>query len=361
MGKSVLFYNKKGIEILGIVTLIIAEERSVLEAMKQLDATAKQILLVADNNKLKAIITDGDIRRHLLRGGKLEDKVKDIANYNPRFIYEKDKDHSREIMRKWSILSLPVLNEKREIQSIVFVHDYEIGRNRSVNVPVVIMAGGLGTRLYPYTKILPKPLIPIGEIPITEHIINYFMEYHCNEFHLIVNHKKNMIKAYFNETEKDYNLEFHDESMPLGTGGGLSLLKGKVGNTFFLTNCDVLIRANYKEIYDFHKQNGNMITIVAAYKHFTIPYGIINLGGKGEIDTMIEKPEYSILTNTGFYVVESEVLDSIEDDKAIGFPDIIERQRELGEKIGVFPVSEKCWLDMGQLEELEEMRKELGV
>jgi len=347
--------------ILDIETLLIAEERSVLEAMKQLDATARQILLVAENNKLKAIITDGDIRRHLLSGGKLEDKVKDIANYNPRFIYEKDKDNSRELMKKWSILSLPVVNEKLEIQSVVFVHDYEIGRNHSVNAPVVIMAGGLGTRLHPYTKILPKPLIPIGEIPITEHIINRFMEHECNEFHLIVNHKKNMIKAYFSEVEKDYKIEFHDEDIPLGTGGGLRLLKGKVETTFFLTNCDVLIRANYKEIYDFHKQNRNMITIVAAYKHLTIPYGIINMDSNGEIATMIEKPEYSFLINTGFYVVEPEVVNRLEDDKTIGFPEIIEQQKSLGEKIGVFPVSERCWLDMGQLEELEEMRKELGV
>ncbi|WP_348982317.1 sugar phosphate nucleotidyltransferase [Desulfosporosinus sp. FKB] len=347
--------------ILDIETLLIHEERSVREAMKQIDVTARQILLVVKNNILKAIITDGDVRRHLLRGGKLEDKVKDIANYNPRYIHEKDKDNYREYMKKWSILSLPVVNERLEIQSIVFLNDYEIGRNHSVGAPVVIMAGGLGTRLYPYTKILPKPLIPIGELPITEHIINRFMEFECNEFHLIVNHKKNMIKAYFSEIEKVYKLEFHDEDRPLGTGGGLSLLKGKMKTSFFLTNCDVIIRANYKEIYDYHKQNGNIITIVAAYKHFSIPYGIINLNTNGEIDTMLEKPEYSFLTNTGFYVVEPEVVDKLENDKDIGFPDIIEQQKGLGRKIGVFPVSEKCWLDMGQFETLEEMRKELEV
>jgi len=344
---------------LNIETLFITENQSVLEAMKQIDATANQILLVAENNILKAIITDGDIRRHLLRGGKLEDRVKEIANYNPRFIFEKDKDKSRELMKKWSILSLPIVSETLEIQSIDFLKDYEIGRKVSVNAPVVIMAGGLGTRLYPYTKILPKPLIPIGEIPITEHIINHFMEYECNEFHFIVNHKKNMIKAYFSEVEKNYKIEFHDEEKQLGTGGGLFLLKGKLDSTFFLTNCDILIRANYKEIYDFHKQNGNMITIVAAYKHLTIPYGIINMINNGEIASMQEKPEYSFLTNTGFYVVEADVVNRLENDKAIGFTDIIEQQKSLGEKIGVFPVSEGCWLDMGQLEELERMRKEL--
>ena len=132
--------------ILNIETLFIKEDQSVLEAMKQIDATAKQILLVSENNILKAIITDGDIRRHLLRGGNLEDRVKDIANYNPRFIFEKDKDNSRELMEKWSILSLPIVSETLEIQSIVFLTDYEIGREHSVNAPVVIMAGGLGIR-----------------------------------------------------------------------------------------------------------------------------------------------------------------------------------------------------------------------
>lgn len=347
--------------ILNIETLYITEDQSVLEAMKQIDATAKQILLVSENNILKAIITDGDIRRHLLHGGKLADRVKEVANYHPRFIFEKDKDNSRELMKNWSVLSLPIVSETFEIQSIVFLEDYEIGRKHSVSAPVVIMAGGLGTRLYPYTKILPKPLIPIGEIPIIEHIINNFIEYECKEFDLIVNHKRNMIKSYFSDVKKDYLLEFHNEETPLGTGGGLSLLKGKLGSTFFLTNCDVLIRANYKEIYDHHKQNGNMITIVAAYKHLTIPYGIINMNSNGEIASMIEKPEYSFLTNSGFYVVEPEVVNRLEDDKAIGFPDIIEQQKSLGEKIGIFPVSERCWLDMGQFEELEKMRKELGV
>jgi len=354
-------FNERWGGAVSVEALFIDETQNVLEAMKRIDTNARQILLVVEDSKLKGIITDGDIRRHLLRGGKLEEKVSKIANYHPRYIYEKDKVKAQGLMKKWSILSLPVVNENLEIQSILFLNDNEIGRNHSLNVPVVIMAGGLGTRLYPYTKILPKPLIPIGEIPITEHIINQFLKYDCNDFHLIVNHKKNMIKAYFNEVEKEYKLEYHDEDTPLGTGGGLSLLKGKLRTTFFFTNCDVLIRANYKEIYDFHKQNGNMITIVAAFKHLIIPYGVINMDSQGKVATMTEKPEYSFLTNTGFYVVEPDVINRLEDNKVMGFPDIIEQQKAWGEKIGVFPVSEKSWLDMGQIEELEEMRKELGV
>ena len=170
-----------------------------------------------------------------------------------------------------------------------------------------------------------------------------------------------MIKAYFNEIEKDYRLYYYDEEIPLGTGGGLSLLKGKIKETFFLTNCDILVRANYKDIYDFHKEKKNIITIVAAFKHLTIPYGVINLNNEGNLLSMVEKPEHSILINTGFYVVEPEVIERLENNKAIDFPEIIKILQKQGEKVGVFPISEKSWLDMGQLEALEEMRKELGV
>ncbi len=346
---------------MNIEDLFITEEQSVMEAMRQIDATHNQILMVTENNILKAIVTDGDIRRHLLSGGKIADKIKEMANYSPKFIFEQDKDKAKELMIKWSILSLPVVNEALEIQSIVFLTAHDIGRKRSVSAPVVVMAGGLGTRLHPYTKILPKPLIPIGEIPIAEHIINHFLEYSCTEFHFIVNYKKNMIKAYFSEADKEYKIDFHNEETPLGTGGGLSLLKGILNTTFFLTNCDVLIKANYKEIYDFHKQNRNKITIIAAMKHLTIPYGVIDMTGNGEIASMIEKPEYSFFTNTGFYVVEADVINSLDKDKPMGFTDIIQRQISLGEKVGVYPVGEQCWLDMGQLEELERMRRELEV
>jgi dTDP-glucose pyrophosphorylase len=340
--------------------LFISEDATVLQAMQQIDQSAKQMLLVTEGCKLKAIITDGDYRRHLLRGGNLEDHVRDLANYSPRYILEKDKVNAKEMMKNWSILSLPVVNEEMELQSVVFANDYEIGRSRSVGIPVVIMAGGEGSRLYPYTKVLPKPLIPVGEIPITEHIINQFMQYDCSDIHLIVNYRKNMIKAYFNEIKKNYTVQYHDEDKPLGTGGGLSLLKGIIRETFFFSNCDILINANYKEIYDFHKNNNNLITLVAAYKHFTIPYGVITMNGEGEIAAMTEKPQYSFLTNTGFYVVEPELVNRLEENIAIGFPEIIEAQKAKGEKIGIFPVSEKCWLDMGQLEELEQMRKEMG-
>ena len=221
------------------------------------------------------------------------------------------------------------------------------------------MAGGLGTRLYPYTKILPKPLIPVGEIPIIEHIINRFYRQGAQNFYLIVNHKKNMIKAYLNDIEKAYQVCFVDEEQPLGTGGGLSLLKGEISQPFILSNCDILIDSDYEKIYEHHLSENNYITMVCSLKNMRIPYGVVEISKDGGIEEMKEKPEISFFTNTGMYVVHPEVIDELELNQRIDFPDIIEKCRQEGKKIGVYPISENSWLDMGQIDELEEMRRRL--
>lgn len=339
---------------------LIDEEFTMLEAMELLDRVAKKILFVTKNEHFVGAITDGDIRRWILKKGHLDAKVKDIANYNPKFLYEKDKDCAKEYMLKNSIEALPILDKDKDIISVVLWNDEEIQNKKSLDIPVIIMAGGLGTRLYPYTKILPKPLIPIGEIPIAEHIINRFHKYGINDFFLIVNHKKNMIKAYFNEIEKDYKVSYIDEDKPLGTGGGLSLLKGKIDSTFILSNCDILIEEDYEKIYKFHRNEKNLITMVCSLKNIKIPYGVIEIGKHGEIEEMKEKPELSFFTNTGMYIVEPKVIEELEANKEIGFPDIISRYKKSGEKIGVYPISENSWLDMGQLDELDEMRRRLN-
>ena len=167
------------------------------------------------------------------------------------------------------------------------------------------------------------------------------------------------MKAYFSESDNAYNIKWFDEKKPLGTGGGLSLLKGKIKDTFFFTNCDILLTADYESMLRYHKEHKNVITMVCAYKNLVIPYGVIELGDNGSIAGMKEKPEYSFLTNTGMYIVEPEVLNDIEDDVAIGFPDIIKMEQEKGKKVGVYPVSENEWMDMGQIDELEKMRLKL--
>ena len=339
--------------------LIINEDMPVLQAMQILNDKEKKILFIAPELKLKAVLTDGDIRRHILRGGRLDAKVGEIANYNFLSLKAGQRSQANNFMIKHSIYALPLLDSEGVIADVVFFDESSVEVKKELDLPVVIMAGGLGTRLYPYTKILPKPLIPVGEKPIIEHIIDHFRNFGCNDYKIIVNHKKNMIKAYFNELNKDYNVDFADEEVFLGTGGGLALLKDKVKGPFFLTNCDVLIEADYNDIYKFHQKSGNLITVVCALKHVTIPYGVFNLNGDGEIESVTEKPTFNFLTNTGMYLVDGRIIEELEENKAISFPEIMENYRAKGFKVGVYPVSEDSWMDMGQLEELESMRRRL--
>lgn len=252
------------------------------------------------------------------------------------------------------------LNEKRRNEKAGTFLKKEQKREKRLSIPVVIMAGGLGTRLYPYTKILPKPLIPIGEKPIVEHIIDRFQENGCSQFYMIVNNKKNMIKAYFSEIDKNYTLNYIDEKIPLGTGGGLCFLKNKINSTFILTNCDILIDYDYKKIYKYHKERRNLITMICAKKQFKVPYGVIEVNDNSEIENIREKPEMLFLINTGMYIIDSKVIEEME-EATIGMPDIIHKYRKRGEKVGVFLIEEQKWLDMGEMEEMEKMKKRLEI
>ena len=263
------------------------------------------------------------------------------------------------MLQKHCIDALPILNKRGVITDIVFARGEDVDNRKRADIPVVMMAGGLGTRLYPYTKILPKPLIPVGEQPIAELIMDRFRDFGCHDFTMIVNYKRGMIKSYFGELEKDYTVNFADEDVFMGTGGGLCLLKGKMKSPFFFTNCDTLLDVDFGDIYEYHKAHGNLVTMVCAFKHYTVPYGVVELGEDGGIAAMREKPELDFLTNTGVYVVEPRVVEEMRDGEKIGFPDVIERYRAAGEKVGVYPISESSWMDMGQLEELEKMRRKL--
>ena len=329
------------------------------EAMQRIDRnTAGILFLVDEEDILIGCITDGDIRRYLLAGGKLTDAAFDAANKNPRFA--RTIEEAEKLYHKKNYIVIPVLDERGVV---IDLYGGEAGTQKKqhnpIGIPVVINAGGKGTRLDPYTRVLPKPLIPIGDIPIIELIMQEYQTYSCNEFHIIVNYKKDLMKAYFADNDRNYNITWYDEEKPLGTGGGLSLLKGKITSTFFFANCDALLTANYDNMLKFHRENGNAITMICAYKNFTIPYGVVEMGANGVIEGMKEKPFLSFLTNTGIYIVEPEVINDMSDGEAVGFPDIVERQRQKGQRIAAFPVSENDWMDMGQIPELEKMRIKL--
>jgi dTDP-glucose pyrophosphorylase len=345
---------------LNLDELFIHEEMRVIDAMETLDKRGKKILFVVENRCLLATLTDGDVRRWILKNGDLHMPVKAIANYSPKYMHESTKANAKEFMKSFSIEALPIVDDQKQIVSVVFWDDQTLDSREKLDLPVVIMAGGLGTRLFPYTKILPKPLIPIGELPIAQHIIDQFRTFGITRFFMVVNHKKNMIKAYFNEIDKNYDLAYIDEDVPLGTGGGLSLLKGKIDSTFILSNCDILIDTDFAKLVKHHRDQKNRITMVCSLKKVKIPYGVVEIDEEGQISSMREKPELSFFTNTGIYIVEPEVVDAMIDGEVIGFPDILTRHQLEGAKVGIYPISENAWMDMGELDQMEEMRLRLN-
>ena len=338
---------------------MIEPECTVVDAIKQIDSNGKGIVYVCKNNILCGTVTDGDVRRHILSKGSVNDNVTVIMNKNPLFCYIEELEAVYEKMHVEYVRSIPVLNKK--VVDIIFADEISIPDKRQLDIPVVIMAGGKGTRLYPYTQILPKPLIPIGEKTITEHIMSRFEEYGCHHFDMIVNYKKNFIKSYFLDSENRADVDFIDEIVFLGTGGGLKLLDGKYSDTFFMTNCDILIEEDYAKIIDAHKQNSNIITMVCAEKNMVIPYGTVEVAEDGQAVILKEKPSMSFITNTGFYVIEPEFLNMIPENTFIHITDVIQKCIDTGKRVGVYKISEDKWLDMGQMEEMEKMRQKLNI
>lgn len=305
-----------------------------------------------------AVISDGDIRRYLLGNADMNVTVGEMANHNPRLLKENERNKIKEYFMQYPITALPVIDQEGSIVEIWLKNGKCVRRKKSLNLPVVIMAGGKGTRLYPYTQILPKPLIPIGEKTITEHILERFLSYDCKNVYMIVNYKKKFIETYFQEIDERYRIEFVEEDAFYGTGGGLKLLKD-IHETFFMTNCDILIDVDYAEILSYHRKKGNLITMVCARYEMTLPYGVVEVNDAGHLMEMNEKPSFTFLTNTGFYVMEPGVIDQIPGNTHIDMTDIIKQCSEEGERVGCYVIEKDAWMDMGQMDQLEKMRKKL--
>jgi dTDP-glucose pyrophosphorylase len=340
---------------------IIGADASVIDAMSKIDKNAKGIVFVCENDVVLATLTDGDIRRHILAGKSLTAPVTEAAQYDFHALpANSDIDQVDDLCDKLSLNVIPGIDQNGKLAAVFFKNRRLPSSPPKINIPVVIMAGGKGTRLYPYTKVLPKPLIPIGDLPITEHIMNKFIKFGCGDFTMIINHKKEMIKAYYYENKpSNASIEFLEEKQFLGTGGGLSLLRSKVKSSFFFTNCDILILENYSAIYEHHKTSGNLLTMVCATKTFSFPYGTVDVSEGGNILSLMEKPSYSFLTNTGFYIVEPRFLDYVPNNTFIHITDIIQTCIDNEQRVGIYPVSENQWFDMGNHEDMERMRNKL--
>ncbi len=339
---------------------------TIKQALKQMDAMGEKTLLVVDDAQvLLGTLTDGDVRRWMLKGKSLTQYVSHAMNGKPVSLHEDyDKEKVKLLMVERKLECLPVIDaHKKVVSALWWVDFFEKGSKKikNLNIPVVIMAGGEGSRLAPFTKILPKPLMPIGDKSTLEVIIDRFASFGCNDFYLSINYKSNIIKAYFSDFEHAYKISYIEEKQPLGTAGSLHLLKKQIKKTFFLSNCDILIDADYADILKFHQKNKNKITLVSSMKHFMVPYGVCDMENGGILKAIREKPEYDFFVNTGMYILDKTVLEDIPKDRFYHMTDLITDCLQKGEKIGTYPISEKSWLDIGQLEVLQETLKKFEV
>lgn len=345
-----------------ISKLIINKEASIMEAMEKLDKGAKRILLVTYEKKLIGVVTDGDIRRWILKNNDISLKVELVMNSKPVVLFENNISNANNIMKSKSIEAIPIVNKSQEVIDIIFLSDgiSKVKNIKNSSMPVIIMAGGSGKRLEPYTNIIPKVLIPIGYIPIVERIINNFLSYNFENYYITINYKKEIVKAYFNE-ERDYSISFVEEEKPLGTAGGLTLLKDKLKGSFFVTNCDILVDTNYSKVVEYHKKNKYKITVISSFKDYIIPYGIFKLNDNGEVKELDEKPKYKFLVNTGMYLLEPDIIKYIPKDTYFDMTDLIRKCIKEGEAVGIYPVTDNEWLDMGEFKSMYNMVEKLNL
>lgn len=343
---------------------LLSGDKTVRNAIQLMEEKSiKSVFIVDKDMHLEGIFTRGDLRQYMLSSNDLSKPLASVMNRNP--ITFNSVEEAKAYSKRQRIIVYPIVNREKKLVDVIY-NTWDVIAEASAsnclnNVPLVIMAGGFGTRLYPLTKVLPKALIPIGDLTITERIIHNFKVWGCKDIYLILNHKAGMIKVYFDELDKDYNVHYIQEKVSLGTGGGLALLKGIIDKTFILSNCDILVNADFDCVMKTHYNNKNAITFVGAMKNISIPYGVIDSDKDGRIIELREKPEVSFLTNTGVYVCESKVIDELQDDCFCHITDIAKKYIDNGDRVGVFPVTEKAWLDMGQFNEMKSMISALGI
>lgn len=340
--------------------LSIKLSSTILSALKHMDKTNHKLLLVFNNaDRFVGLLSIGDIQRAIIQNKPLETSIGEIMRSTVQLAHDDEPfAQIKAKMLRFRTEYMPVIDQEKQLVGLYFWDDV-FGENEHVpqgnlDLPVVIMAGGKGNRLKPITNILPKPLIPIGEKPIIEHIMESFKRNGSNQFYISLNYKAGFIKDYIQNyinPSNAYQIQYFVEEKPLGTAGSLSLIKGKIKSTFFISNCDILIEQDYTEIFNYHQSNRNELTIVAALKHYNIPYGTVETGDGGDLLSLKEKPELTFKINSGLYILEPHLLAEIPDNTFFHITQLIENIMHRGGKIGVFPVSEGSWKDIGVWDE----------
>jgi dTDP-glucose pyrophosphorylase len=342
--------EKKEIKEVCWKDMMILTDSSVKEAMKIMEKYAHGIALVIDiNGILKGTVTDGDIRRLILRGGSLDDKVNQVMNKDFTFVTPGYTDKLiKSIFEQKAIYQIPVLDDEMRIVDVIF-QKYFFKVKKKTHY-VVIMAGGLGTRLLPLTKETPKPMLRVGARPLLEIIIEQLKSYGYTKIILCLNHKSEVIQNYFQDGSNfGVDITYINERKKLGTVGAIKLMGKYLNETFFLINGDILTRLNFEQFMNFHIERNHKITVATRKYQLDIPFGVINL--KDNIITKLEeKPCMNFFINGGIYCLEPETINYIPENKSFDITQLINTYLIKEERVGSFPITE-YWMDIGQIED----------
>ena len=335
---------------------LVNQNHTLLDTMKIIDDSSLQFAVVVDEEQhLLGTVTDGDIRRGILRGEGLDVTITSIMNPNPITARSGQKYHKyKQLMKSKMLKQLPIVDEDNRIINILFAYNIETTLNKNT---VVLMLGGLGTRLRPLTNDTPKPMLRVGNKPILETIIEGFKQYGYTNFIFSVNYKKEVIQDYFQNGEAfDVTIEYIEEDKKMGTAGALSLLKSRPTKPFFVMNGDLLTQINFDQLMQFHMEHDSVATMCVREFEYQIPYGVIETDGT-DLVTIREKPIHRSFVNAGIYVLNPDVLDYIPQDEFYDMPSLFEKLIEENSKTSVFPIRE-YWLDIGQMDDFNKANHE---
>ena len=352
---------------------IIYSNKTIRDALNVIDKNGQKTCFVLDKNqKLLGSITDGDIRRKILKNRKnIQNKVENYYNKKPIKIYDHNSNirKIKNIFLKKKIEILPILNNNEKIIKIVLRSEIAkfnkkkiIKLNSLKKIPVVIMAGGKGQRLDPITRIFPKPLVPIKDKTAIGNIIDSFLKFGVKKFYFILNHKADLIKAFFKSKNSLFQkISFIDETKPLGTAGGLEKLKNRFKESFIVTNCDVFFNFNFNNLILNHKKNKNDLTLVVSSQTSYLPYGVCEVSQNLEFKKIKEKPKFKHLITTGLYVINPSTLQIILKNQYMDMNTLIQLAKSKNLKIGIFKISKNNWQDIGQLRDYKKNINLLSV
>ena len=329
---------------------------SIADTIQRMYENKLPLIICINKNKIvTGIFTEGDFRKAIYKGQNLKQKISKIMNKNFKFLKEKfNLNDLDKVFKNNNTMFIPVLKKGRVIKIISRENisiPKKINNEKKINYPAIIIAGGKGTRLKPFTKVLPKPLIPIKDKTVIDLLIKNFIKFGSKQVDITLGDKGKMIEAYLSNNSLPVKIKFHYESMPLGSSGSLSHFKNKLKKPFFVTNCDVVLNANYTQIMQFHKKNKNDLTIVGTLESLKVPYGVCKIDSKGELINFIEKPVYNNLASTGFYVFSPTVLNLIKKNQYLDMNHLIEKILKKKLKVSVYPIAKNNWYDLGQWED----------